>query len=1037
MKNTTNNLKLRNGLKAFVFNLFAMAIMFTSGCSTITKPQNIIETMAYADRDGLWSEFRAKNPYNYQAVGIKQYEDNSYNILISEPSDNVSEKDLRLFFKKYNCDLKTFKCQMGYDGWLKDAVVSFNNIKSKNLPKMTNKLFELLYDTDYKAFMIDLDTIPEHIAFSSQDLNYQISEDELRTWFIDQKEALVNVEDSSIVTTIAEALIDSKVSDRESQLYYSKETGFVVWVIKRSSQLDPTDFMKKARMFALDSDLVLGAISNNQRTAIIARERSIPVYELPPMRQEMLALLARTHKDELSQSIDLFNLFAGKLPGGKDFAPIWLSDELWHTEFGNTLNLADLVLKSWSENGKFTSNELGFYPQPFDWAFNNGAFYDINNQHFNLKSVEEAINNGIPQELNLSPILVYNWNTRGAGYTIEGEDGLSIYSVNRTGALPITFSANLVSGETKQDTIFQEAEEIAYDYFSSLSNPELVKVVQYTTMYQIFNRYSIHIPQTIKQYPNAISTYDLDICAEAVLDSLCVSKTTKDNAKLKQMVEDRVKTEMNNDVYNKIYHYNDIKQLLRKRIDALFDEAYKNVRHSYSNNIYNTIKRDTINNRIKKYEDFIIDSTTKVFLRNLDSIISYIYDDKDFTVNGQPFLRVVGHHLLNHRQINIQTINNNKYLSDISDDQYCQYCALLINQHSTTLRAYNSLLEIVSNKDSKEIYLKENKDKSSLWQKSPTIVEMWRNDQDSVLLEGGHELSSRTIPIRINNELSPGLYKVIIDQPTGQKTIEICAKDQGRITSSILRKVERPEILGIQHFDKTGRIVRPRSEVMANVAKRTERGFNQFDHGRIYIAKDGKGFVINGKRTVSSDGLIEEFAKCVEEGESAPFQNLVLENISENEQIAIIDGLKTRLDRSRAFSSIPNRSFDISKVEFTDLGDGSTFAKIPINAQDVRITTASWGEPYAKTNTLWSRVKSAWFEFKIPTEKLEQFKALIQEFFKNPAGTWNRFQFQRKLKLDGFDPIEIKETYEFSASIAMLYIHQNTEYYVLIEKNIA
>ena len=61
-----------------------------------------------------------------------------------------------------------------------------------------------------------------------------------------------------------------------------------------------------------------------------------------------------------------------KLPGGKDYAPILLSDELWHTEYGNILNVTDQMLKSWSENGDVEYHTFT-YPKPLDWAFNDGA----------------------------------------------------------------------------------------------------------------------------------------------------------------------------------------------------------------------------------------------------------------------------------------------------------------------------------------------------------------------------------------------------------------------------------------------------------------------------------------------------------------------------------------------------------------------------------------------------------------------------------------------------------------------------------------
>ena len=47
--------------------------------------------------------------------------------------------------------------------------------KKNKLPDLTSDLFNLLYGTDYKSELMDLDVIPEHTAFSTQNLNYQVS----------------------------------------------------------------------------------------------------------------------------------------------------------------------------------------------------------------------------------------------------------------------------------------------------------------------------------------------------------------------------------------------------------------------------------------------------------------------------------------------------------------------------------------------------------------------------------------------------------------------------------------------------------------------------------------------------------------------------------------------------------------------------------------------------------------------------------------------------------------------------------------------
>ena len=384
--------------KTTIFACVIALIVIVGGTYYFSLPSPIENSQAYANMEEFWNEFRDKNPYNFQVVGLRHYDDNSYTAIISEPTENVTEEQLHDVFKKYNCELKTFKKKIGYDGWLRDAVVCFNDASEKDVQKVTKKLFETLYGTDYKASIMNFDTIPEHTAFSSFDLNYQVTEEELRKWFIDDNESLVDIVDSTQTTNLGKTFEKNGM-----QILLSQEPGFVVWVMDIGSQLSE-DFKIMARKFSLDSDLILGAISNDSKIAIIGRERCVPIYELPPMRVETLCLLASAEDDELAQSYERTSLYAGKLKGGKDYAPILLSPQLWHTEYGSTLNVTDQMLKSWSENGMIDYIDF-YYPKPTAWAFNEGVMKDL----------------GVRS-------LTYNWNTDGVGYIVD-DDAYSIYAV--------------------------------------------------------------------------------------------------------------------------------------------------------------------------------------------------------------------------------------------------------------------------------------------------------------------------------------------------------------------------------------------------------------------------------------------------------------------------------------------------------------------------------------------------------------------------------------------------------------------------------
>lgn len=934
--------KVKIGIPVSLIVIIACVI----GWYIYTRPCPIEETMAYADMESLWKEFRDKNPYNFQTVGIKEYDDNSYTMILSEPSEMVSVKDLQQIFEKYNCKLDTFKCGIGYDGWLKDAVLCFNGIKKKKLPKLTSNLFKLLYGTDYKAELLDLDTIPEHTAFSTHNLNYQVSAEEIHNWFVDNREPMINVSDTTKETYILDALNDYT---HDSDLYYSKDPGFVIWVIRRSSSLESEDFRVKARMFALDSDLILGAISNSGHVAIIARERSIPIYELPPMRQETLLMLASTKKAELSQSYERNNLFAGKLPGGKDYAPILLSDELWHTEYGNILNITDQMLKSWSENGNVEYHAFS-YPKPLDWAFSDGVHTDLGTSK-----------------------LTYNWNTAGAGYIIDEEDDYKVYAVNRTGSLPISYIPGETNKITVNNPIFR-AEEKSYDFYSNLSNAELVKVVQYTSMYQIFCNFGIHV-------------YGYDFIKEdvsVVPDTLYV---------LSEVVLSKIANINQDDVIKIANKY----KLTCKDIDSrprLFCDDWG---REYEIPLINSL--DSLSLLLKKIGKYSVIPSLARSLVDREYIISYSYERPRTNISQLDLEQFL-------KDWNQKEKKQIDPFDDMPAKDKIDYVIKEIHNRITDIKEFINYTNILSKEDAKELYLQINKNKCFTWQKSPTIVESWLV-KDSVFSVGGHNLDSKITPIKISESLKAGEYKVSIDE-SGHKVIEITASDKGRVTPTFLRNVERTGIKGTMKFNKPSGVVRERNVVLSPTVKRTSRGFNRADH--LTIGREGdNNYTINGKKSgFTVEDLIKDATDKLDNGEAHTSVTLEFKSICEDECMAIVEKLgNVRLKKSNAFSKIPCRALDAANIITEDIGNGNVRVKLAVKAEEVKniiaeenIQKASIGGTRGK-KTFWSRVKEVFIVFEMPKSMVKDFVTFLQKYIKENT-IFRRFDIRHGARQNGF-----------------------------------
>lgn len=437
--------------------LFVFSLLVTCAIS-------ISSAVTTQDLETVWRDFRSNHPFGLQTVGVK-HEGGECVFVISEPNENVSLEDLSSLFKRYNGIVEVKHALFGYDGWLGDAVGSIRFEDSMKEEDFRNELFRLLYGTDYKSYYLDLDHPVPHTYFAPYKfrLNHSISVADLESWFITQGEKFGELSENEVVR--ADKSVKNLMANsipQTNQLYYSKEPGFVAWVVD-PQKITNSDlvFKQNARRFALDTDLIIGAFGKvGKNVVIIARERQIPVEILPPLRIETLVLLATTNNESLAQSYERYHIFASKLKTGEDVAPIYLSDELWHSEYGNLLNVTDQMLKSWSENGRIDYKNFN-HPKPIDWTFNRGAIKD-------LKGDE----------------LTYNWNTAGAGYVIRGDD-YDVIAVNRTGSLPVSYIPGGMEGHVEEKVY--EAEEKAYDFFSGLNSPELARVVQYATFYQIFN----------------------------------------------------------------------------------------------------------------------------------------------------------------------------------------------------------------------------------------------------------------------------------------------------------------------------------------------------------------------------------------------------------------------------------------------------------------------------------------------------------------------------------------------------------------------
>ncbi|MDR1757823.1 MAG: hypothetical protein LBR51_02520 [Bacteroidales bacterium] len=411
---------------------------------------------SYQKQDSAYTLFRARFRYHFQTIAAMSFEDSSRLLLISEPPPFFELDSLENILRRFTHSTATRTHKIGYDGAITDLLVSLANVTSENLQNVVCQIAKQMYLSGYKPYCMDLSQEEKRVYFSKQVIDYQISLSEFNDWFLEEKEAFMAFPD-----TMHPFSIDSIFSAKKYGVFFSQLPGFVAWALPKNSDLK--DYAKDIRAFALDADLILGALADTATLVIIGRERELPLNELPPLNTESVLLLASVTEKELSQSLDVNDFLAGKMKNGQDWCPTYLSKELENTEFGHLLTITDILLKDWSEKG--TIKEAHYrYPEP--------GYYPFRKPLFRLLGLNE---------------LVYNWNTQNAMYAID-KDNITIYTLNRTGALPVSY----FNSQERSRSIGYKYEQQAYHYFASTHNTDLARVVQYTAIYQLFMDNGIH-----------------------------------------------------------------------------------------------------------------------------------------------------------------------------------------------------------------------------------------------------------------------------------------------------------------------------------------------------------------------------------------------------------------------------------------------------------------------------------------------------------------------------------------------------------------
>ena len=468
-----------------------------------------------------WQRFRANHPYHIQTIVLGPDAPGGRTLIVSEPPPNVTVAAMRQRWPAEFKDARIHKHAIGVDGWVSDIVTRLPPQSEDATRELVQQLTGYLFGTSYKSYVLPIEPVARG---GRADLDVSVSTGQLSRWlglerptpgpvgrsfsgllWLGMLLSIAAVARTRRIRWVKAAaacaailfmqgyfyqppppevrFVQRHAANRPQSMegilnggggvYDSDNRGLVLLVLPRTASLDSN--LTALREFVLDTDAILGAVGTDRTTAIVGRERIVPVDVMPPLRVETLLQLASVKSGELAQSYERNNLLAGRFDSerNRDWAPIFLSDELKDTEYGSLLNITDQLLKSWSQHGQvryanFKYADPAKYPFPVPLS-----------THAKARSV------------------TFNWNTKGVGY-LDAVGNFKLLAFARTGSLPVDYLG-------ARDSRLRDAEDIAYEYFATSGDPNLARVVQYAGAYQIFRLFEI---TGTNPYPKSKPSHD-------------------------------------------------------------------------------------------------------------------------------------------------------------------------------------------------------------------------------------------------------------------------------------------------------------------------------------------------------------------------------------------------------------------------------------------------------------------------------------------------------------------------------------------------
>lgn len=406
-----------------------------------------------SDLEAVANAFRQQVPYGVQVITVTEPDDqNQLNVIISEVPDHVRFQGITDIFHDTLVASESVKFKVGTQGWVADLILRVQVSEETLFHEQLSQLHRYLFGHTYKATAYVWDgSLPNFLDLQA-DLDLSVPVDVLQQKVFEEG----SFQSSNGQTISAQALFEQQLSG----IFYDQNSNLVLWSLPRDSFLE--DHWQQMAMFTYDTDLVFGALGDDQHVLIVGRHRQLTHVALPPLSLASLVVLGGVPIEALYQSFQRNQVGAGRMADGLDWCPVLLSPELEHTEVGMLMIVIDAILKSATVG-------------PLE--------YENIDPLFNLPPV--PFKNALDEQVTQTGSLRMAWQNFLATLEVHHQEYQWVTPTSGS-SLPLEY-------EFGDGTSNFEAE--GFTHFASLNHPYLIRMTQYHTFFQIFKTFGIQSRQ--------------------------------------------------------------------------------------------------------------------------------------------------------------------------------------------------------------------------------------------------------------------------------------------------------------------------------------------------------------------------------------------------------------------------------------------------------------------------------------------------------------------------------------------------------------